>query len=168
MRWLSSTSPTGRDRTCRIQVRDFIARRARVPPVAATKAKREASKLGCKPSASVAGRGTVRAAVMFCRRTAPLCCLRASGHIATSEDAKGWPFSLRQRQVPRPGATPYSFFLLLLKHSDVVHCLTLGVRALRRDGHRLPVLRDDPREDLNNLVALLVSAFRCPCIDALE
>jgi hypothetical protein len=52
--------------------------------------------------------------------------------------------------VPRAGGSAILVFLLLLERSDVVHCLPLGVHALRCDGHRLPVLRDDPREDLNN------------------
>src|SRR5205823_1817931 len=58
--------------------------------------------------------------------------------------------------------------LLLVEHHDVVHLLTLGVRAFHRDRHRLPVLRDDPSEGLSDLPALLVRAVCRPRVDSLE
>jgi hypothetical protein len=58
--------------------------------------------------------------------------------------------------------------LLLFEDSDVVHGLTLSVRAFCRDGHRLPVLGDDPCQGLNHRIPLLVSAYRGPCVDSLE
>ena len=77
--------------------------------------------------------------------------------------------------VPRAaGEAPCSTFesrfvviLLLVEDDDVVHCLTLGVRALRRHGHGLPVLRNDPSEGRSNFVTLLVSAVCRTCVDAL-
>ena len=79
------------------------------------------------------------------------------------------PHALERGQVYRvPRPLHASELLLPLKQSNVVHRLTLGVRALRRDGHCLPVLRDDPSEGLNHLGALLVGAYCRPCVDSLE
>src|SRR5205814_1946853 len=58
--------------------------------------------------------------------------------------------------------------LLLLEDDDVVDGLALGVRALRRDGHRLAVLRDDTLERHDGLAVLLVGALGRPRVDALE
>jgi hypothetical protein len=58
--------------------------------------------------------------------------------------------------------------LLLFPDHDVVDGLTLRIRALGRDGHRLPVLGDDPGRGRHHLPALFVRAFQGPGIDALE
>src|SRR5206468_7508354 len=70
------------------------------------------------------------------------------------------PSRLRVAAITLRRDTParIAVVLLLVEHHDVVHLLTLGVRAFHRDRHRLPVLRDDPSEGLSDLPALLVRA----------
>ena len=50
--------------------------------------------------------------------------------------------------------------LLLFPDRHVVDGLTLRIRAFGRDGHRLPVLGDDPGRGRHHLLSLFVRAFQ--------
>ncbi len=89
---------------------------------------------------------------------------------ATCRAPAAWrcPAARWERHRGRRAQRHVAFVLLLVEHDDVVHGLTLSVRALRRDGHGLSVLRHHTREGLGHLAALLVRAFGRSCVDSLE